>query len=119
MKKSAIRLTPRHLAIAAAAAAAVIVVVVLCWNRFTPAAWETQNKAQILQAKQEADQLAAEGKNADAFKKYGAIVLLVANRPVHDSALKKAVDEARDARIRLQPSVLQAEEKARTSGFGR
>jgi hypothetical protein len=113
-----IRLKPRHAAITGAAAAAIIIAV-LCWNQFTPSTWETQIKAQILQAKQEADQLAAEGKASEAFKKYGTIVLLVSNRPVHDSAVKKAVDDAREARVRLQPSVRQAEEKAKTAGYQR
>jgi predicted RNA-binding Zn-ribbon protein involved in translation (DUF1610 family) len=115
---ASIKLTRRSWAILGGVLAA-LVVAIFCWNQFTPATWEAQSKSQILQAKQEADQLAAEGKATEAFKKYGSIVLTIANRPVHDSTLKKAFDEAREARVRLQPIVRQEEEKARTAGYAR
>lgn len=101
----------------AAAVAAAIAIAIAAWTAFTPSEWESRQKDQILQLKQEADRLATDGKTNDAFKKYGSVVLATANRPIHDSELRSAVNEAREARVRLYPQVRKAEERAKTAAY--
>jgi hypothetical protein len=103
----------------AACCAAVLVIGLSGYAALAPSARQSAQHDRVLELKQDADRLAAAGQNVEAFKKYGEIVLRSASEPVHGSDARRAVEEARQARLRLQPLVRDAEEKAKLAKFTR
>jgi hypothetical protein len=82
-----------------------------------PSAWESEQHSPILQIKAEGDRLAADGKLVEAFKTYDKIILMTANKTLHDQAVKKAVAEVKEARLQLFPRVRDLEDRAKTAKY--
>jgi hypothetical protein len=101
-----------------AGCSATIVIGIGGYAALVPSSHQSVQHSRVLQLKQEADQLVAAGKNVEAFEKYGQILLVSASETVHGSA-RRAVEEARQERLRLQPLVRDVEEKARLAKFKR
>jgi hypothetical protein len=108
--------TPAQWKIVAAALAA-ISLAIGAYAVFSPNQWESSQRQGLLHIKAEAERLEADGKTVEAFNKYGNIVLATANKPIHDAELRKAVEQAREARDRLFPQVRDLEEKAKAAKY--
>jgi hypothetical protein len=109
-------LTPAQWKIAAAALAGILLAIGV-YAAFSPNQWESSQRQGLLQIKVEAERLESEGKTVEAFNRYGNIVLAAANKPIHDVELRKAVEQAREARARLFPQVRDLEEKAKAAKY--
>jgi hypothetical protein len=95
-----------------AAVAGAMVLLFIGYLVFAPSAYESEHGIDILQAKQDGDQLLNEGKPVEAFKKYEKVILMSANQTFHNGRVRDAVQGAREARTKLFPEVKEAEHQA-------
>ena len=100
-------------AIGAAVVAAVLAIGYLI---FTPDRWESEHRSAIVMLKQQADQLATEGKPEQAYARYGEIVRYAAGRAFKDSSVRRAVDDAKAARTTLHQQLQLASSRSRLAG---
>jgi DNA-directed RNA polymerase subunit RPC12/RpoP len=76
-----------------------------------------QHREEIIRVKEEADRLAESGKADEAYKKYGAVILMAGSKPPASSDLQRALQQARDARVQLANQMKNKDSSARSASY--
>ena len=90
-------------------------VIAIAWYAFVPSEWESLHRAEYIQMKGEADQLASAGKPAEAYARYQRLMLMGKGHSAKSSDLRQAMRDSEASANQLLEEHRAIIEKARAA----